>query len=66
MLAAPDMITYAGDPAFEKLLSDNRDRYIEQSSNTRCGQVAQLPKRNEPNAWLMRLELCALFSQLPS
>jgi len=33
------------DPAFEKLLSDNRDRYIQQSSKTRCGQVAPLPER---------------------
>jgi len=43
-----DNITYAfdeADPAFEKLLSDNRDRYIRQSSNTRCGQVAPLPER---------------------
>lgn len=28
-----------------KLLSDNRDRYIEQSRNTRNGVVAQLPAR---------------------
>jgi len=34
------------DPAFEKLLSDNRERYIQQSRNTRCGQVAPLPPRD--------------------
>jgi len=51
------------DPAFEKLLSDNRERYIQQSSNTRCGQVAPLPTRDKsaekpnypkPHAWLFR------------
>jgi hypothetical protein len=51
------------DPAFEKLLSDNRDRYIGQSSATRCGQVAPLPERagvvEKPNrpkasAWHLR------------
>ncbi len=33
------------DPAFDKLLSDNRERYIQQSALTKCGQVAELPKR---------------------
>ena len=51
------------DPAFEKLLSDNRDRYIQQSSNTHCGQVAPLPERKQTvdkpsqpkmHAWLCR------------
>jgi hypothetical protein len=58
-----DMYIDDVDPAFEKLLSDNRDRYIRQSSNTRCGQVAPLPERNKnvdkpncpkPHAWLFR------------
>ena len=40
-----NMYAYA-DPCFEKLLSDNRDRYIQQSSQTRYGQVAQLPHRD--------------------
>jgi hypothetical protein len=31
------------DPSLEKLLSDNRARYIEQSKQTKCGQVAPLP-----------------------
>jgi hypothetical protein len=35
------------DLAFDKLLSDNRDRYIQQSRNTRCGRVAELPTREE-------------------
>ena len=51
------------DPAFEKLLSDNRDRYIRQSNSTRCGQVAPLPERKrtvdkpdhpKPYAWFFR------------
>lgn len=33
-----------------KLLSDNRDRYIEQSRNTRRGVVAPLPARSRPAA----------------
>lgn len=33
------------DPALCKDLSDNRDRYIEQSKRTRHGQVAELPDR---------------------
>ena len=45
------MNMYAADPCFEKLLSDNRDRYIQQSSNTRCGQVAVLPKRTTAIDW---------------
>jgi hypothetical protein len=31
------------DPSLEKLLSDNRDRYVAQSAATKCGQVAPLP-----------------------
>lgn len=38
----------ARSPEQEKYLSDNRDRYIEQSRNTRNGVVAYLPAR-KPN-----------------
>lgn len=34
----------ATDPAFDKLLSDNRDLYVQQSKNTRNGVVAEFPK----------------------
>lgn len=57
------MNMYAADPCFEKLLSDNRDRYIQQSSNTRCGQVALLPERNGSFDWLSRAEMCVWFSE---
>jgi hypothetical protein len=58
-----DTYDYDTDPASEKLLSDNRDRYIQQSSNTRCGQVAPLPQSKEmvdriyhvrPHSWFLR------------
>jgi hypothetical protein len=61
-----DMYAYAADPSFDKLLSDNRDRYIQQSTNTRCGQVARLPQREGRDAWANRLEIpaemCVWFS----
>lgn len=38
----------AYDDRAHKLLSDNRQRYIEQSRNTRGGVVAPLPKRPAP------------------
>jgi len=31
------------DPSLEKLLSDNRERYFQQSAATKHGQVAPLP-----------------------
>jgi hypothetical protein len=33
------------DPAFEKLLSDNREKYIAQSAATKNGVVAQFIRR---------------------
>ena len=33
------------DNSARKLLTDNRDRYIQQSSNTRAGHVGVLPPR---------------------
>jgi len=35
----------AADPAFEKLLSDNRDLYLAQSKATRGGKVAAFPTK---------------------
>jgi hypothetical protein len=58
-----EMSMYAVDPSFEKLLSDNRDRYIQQSSDTRYGQVARLPKRNQPADWSNRPEMSVWFSE---
>ena len=56
------------DPAFEKLLSDNRDRYIEQSSKTRYGLVPQLPHRDRDESadWKDRVkaEMSVWFSDL--
>lgn len=36
------------DPGLCKLLSDTRDRYIEQSRKTVAGRLAPLPPRSEP------------------
>jgi len=62
-----NMYAYA-DPCFEKLLSDNRDRYIQQSSQTRYGQVAKLPHRDRDESadWKERInaEMCVWFSDL--
>ena len=33
------------DPAFDKLLSDNRELYMQQSKQTRNGVVAQFPSK---------------------
>lgn len=60
-----NMYAYAADPSFEKLLSDNRERYIQQSTNTRCGQVALLPQRSKPPSdWSNSREMCVWFSDL--
>ena len=40
------------DPALCKDLSDNRPRYIEQSANTRNGQVAPLPPIKNPRLFV--------------
>ena len=63
-----NMYAYAADPCFEKLLSDNRERYIQQSINTRYGQVAQLPRRDRDESGDCRehvnAEMCVWFSDL--
>lgn len=57
-------VTYEVDPAFEKLLSDNRDRYIRQSCNTHCGQVAALPGRELTSVLSDRPERASWLSKL--
>lgn len=39
-------LAHPADPSLCKLLSDNRDLYMQQSAQTKNGQVAPLPARD--------------------